>query len=124
MSSRVEREHGDLRALLDELDDAHLGEVLDRGIERLRGMLPGHFAGEERPGGFLTEARRRAPERSEAIDRLMTEHREMLEALQGLDGDPERKERLDALCTVLRDHERREAALIAEIAYTEAGTVD
>ncbi|MCB9686123.1 MAG: hemerythrin domain-containing protein [Alphaproteobacteria bacterium] len=124
MSSRVEREHVDLRALLDQLADAHLGEALDQGVARLRGLLPAHLAAEERPGGFLSEARKRAPERSADIDRLQIEHREILEALEGLDTDPERKERIDALCAVLRDHERRESELIAEIAYTEAGTVD
>lgn len=124
MSSRVEREHGDLRVLLDELEGTHQGEAMDRGIARLRGMLPDHFAGEERPGGFLAEARRRAPERAPDLERLAREHREMVTALGQLDEGPERRERLLAMCAVLRDHERREGELIAQIAYTEAGTVD
>lgn len=116
--------HRTFLGLLDALEGARDGDTVHRGLDDLRRELPGHFALEESAGGFLAEARRRSPHRAAAVDALQAEHRDLVGALGALNGDPERGERLIAFCAALRDHERREAELLAELAYAEEGTLD
>jgi hypothetical protein len=120
----AQQEHAALLPLLDEAERARTGPELAALQARLRAWVPAHFAGEEAPGGLLDEALRRAPHRARELEALVDEHHALTAALAQLDSDPERVEHMAALCVALREHERREAALLASLSYAETGTGD
>jgi len=95
-----------------------------RRLERLRGLLAGHFAQEER-GGFMEESIARMPRLSKAVRGVLAEHPALLAALDKLleqlaarDSAPEAWRQagrdFEVFASRLLAHERNENAVLQE----------
>ncbi|MEZ4237485.1 MAG: hemerythrin domain-containing protein [Myxococcota bacterium] len=116
--------HRDILALIGQAERAETAAEVRDLVGRLRPMLAAHFAQEEAPGGLIGEARTRAPQQGDTLDLLVEQHHAMAGVLDALSEHPDQVAQLRALCATVRQHERREAELLAAIAYDETGALD
>jgi len=132
-AGRIEDDHRELRSRLEVLtSSADLAGVLSRLLE-LPKLLAEHFAEEEASDGLYEDLARRSPALGEKLDALRHEHREILEDLETLSRDiqhspgPQAQLGEDARRSIsrcaerLRRHEQTEAAMIADVYYTDEG---
>jgi hemerythrin-like domain-containing protein len=135
---RIEDSHrrirGDLE-VLEKRDD--LGQI-GSAVDDLPELFKEHFRDEEKPGGLFEEIASLRPALSPQLEILRDEHREILRALQGLQGQlrevDEMTRRGDlqglhddirlskaAFLKLIHRHERVESSLVADIYYMEDG---
>lgn len=139
VAQRIAHAHGQIRDILDSAAGASPELEGFRGlIERLPAMLQVHFDDEERERGLFDTLRTLRPSVDPQLERLLQEHRAILQAVEILEGYLERLEattdasersaqvsliqrETDALIRQLRDHERVESRLTADIIYRDEG---
>jgi hypothetical protein len=136
--SRIVDTHTRIRSDLEVLDKSEgIGEIR-AVVEGLPGLLKEHFRDEEKPGGLFDELRSLRPVFDAQLKFLREEHREILEALEGLHRELDavdeevqagvREQRHDHILTsaaafveLIRHHERIESRLVAATYYSEDG---
>jgi hypothetical protein len=139
IAQRVARAHAEIHELLDRLDGGafELGRTRQM-LEDLPVMLEEHFDDEERNGGLFDTLRSLRPAVDPALKSLVRDHRSILRALETLEGYLERLDRTedageqqqqlallrgetDLVARQIREHERAESRLTADILYSDEG---
>ena len=139
VARRVAQAHAQIHELLDHLagDDAALGRTRQM-LEDLPVMLEKHFEDEEQNGGLFDTLRALRPGVDRELETLVHEHRSILAALENLEGYLDRLDRsedaaerqrqvarlrgeTDLVARRIRQHERAESRLTADILYAEEG---
>jgi len=136
--SRIVDTHSRIRSDLDVLDKSEEMSEIRAVVDDLPGLLKEHFQDEEKPGGLFDELQSLRPVFDAQLKFLREEHREILQALEGLHrqlgaADDEvqagvREQRHDHIVTsaaafveLIRHHERIESRLVAATYYSEDG---
>jgi hemerythrin len=135
---RIEGSHRRIRSdleVLEKRDDlAQIGEAVDE----LPDLLKQHFRDEEKPGGLFEEIQSLRPRLGSKLDILRREHREIIRALQGLQGQLREVDEMTrrgelqrlhddirlskaAFLKLIHQHERVESGLVADTYYMEDG---
>lgn len=139
IARRVAQAHAQIHELLDHLasEGAELGRTR-RVLEELPGMLEKHFEDEEQDGGLFDTLRSLQPGADRQLRSLVSDHREILRAVETLEGyldrldhahdTAEREEQTalvrretDWVVQRIRGHERTESRLAADIIYLDEG---
>jgi len=136
--SQVEETHRRIRADLEILDKSEDLDEIRGVVDDLPALLKEHFGDEEKPGGLFDELQTLRPVFESQIKYLRQEHREIMEAMTGLQREIEamdeihqigdRDQRLDhirmsaaAFMKLIHHHERIESRLVADTYYSENG---
>ena len=138
VASHFQNTHARISRDLQGLADAAELDTIRAIVDDLPALLKEHFRDEEKPGGLFDELESLRPIIDSQLKFLRQEHREILEALEGLrrefrEADEvtqvgELEQRHDhirmsagALLQLIRHHERIESRLVADTYYTEDG---
>ena len=136
--SHIVDTHARIRSDLEVLDKSEEMSEIRVVVDDLPGLLKEHFRDEEKPGGLFDELRSLRPVFEAQLKFLREEHKEILEAVEGLHrqlgaADDEvqagvREQRHDHIVTsaaafvaLIRHHERIESRLVAATYYSEDG---
>jgi hemerythrin-like domain-containing protein len=138
MVSAIVDAHQRIRRDLEVLDKSDEVSEIRAVVDELLELLNEHFREEEKPGGLFDELASLRPAFDSQIKFLRGEHREIMQALEGLqrqfgEADEanqagELEQRNDhilmsatAFMQLMRHHERIESRLVANTYYTEDG---
>jgi predicted nuclease with TOPRIM domain len=136
--TQIQDSHARIRGDLDALARTTEIDEIRAIVEELPELLKEHFRDEEKPDGLYDELESLRPTIDSQLKFLREEHREILEALEGLqrqfrEADEvtqvgELEQRHDhilmsagAFLQLIRHHERIESRLVADTYYTEEG---
>jgi hemerythrin-like domain-containing protein len=136
--SRIVETHRRIRSDLAVLEKSDKASEIRSVVEDLPGLLKEHFEDEEKPGGLFDELATLHPVCDSQLESLRREHREILEALEGLQRQFQEADRVSqvgeleqrydhifgsasAFIELIRHHERIESLLVANTYYTEDG---
>jgi hypothetical protein len=122
VQAAIAEDHGRLEAIIARVKACEDGEALTALLDELRSLLTEHFAHEEHAKGFYGLLAVRSPGHRKELQQMVQEHREILEALQGLverakghsDGG-DLKRHSGELAGRLLEHEAREVRLAREL---------
>jgi len=139
IARRVAQAHAQIHELLDHLASEHaeLGRTR-QVLTDLPVMLEKHFDDEEQDGGLFATLRALQPGVDHQLQSLVSEHRDILRAIETLEGYLERLDRTDdaterrertallrretdVVVQRIRGHERAESRLTADILYLDEG---
>jgi malate synthase A len=116
-------DHGQLEELLARLNEAMEVSSMTAALQELNALLTDHFAHEEQAKGLFGLIEAKVPQHQAQIERLVEEHREILQLLQTLmersrlPAEPSDLVRLAGdLTAQLRGHEEREMKLVQALA--------
>jgi len=138
MVSRIVDSHQRIRSDLEVLGKSDDVNEIRAVVDDLPELLKEHFRDEEKPGGLFDELESLRPVFDSQLKFLRREHREIIEALEGLHREfqeadevtqvGELEQRHDhirvsaaAFLQLIRHHERIESRLVANTYYTEDG---
>lgn len=127
---RVECEHASLRALLLRMRSSRDAQSLGLLLDEARQLLGAHFAREEAADGFFAFVVEECPRHTLVIDRLRTEHQQLLEELDTLialaraplNASWRWSAEVCAFVVALEEHESIEASLLNDALQDELGT--
>lgn len=125
----IQVDHRRLRHLLSRLENAKSDAAAGDLLDRLRDYLVGHFGVEEARGGLLDLLCERAPQRRAVIEALRRDHAAFIVEIDRLQSvlsstpmlTAEVRQQVASLVGALRDHERLEGLLLAEVLEAELG---
>ncbi len=118
----LDEQHRTIRRCLTELQDVnHLAQSMEM-LDHLTGVLVPHFELEEDPSGILGTVEANAPHLLRTLQGVFAEHPAILAQVQQLRADLEScQSAIDALVTVVADHEERENAVFTDALYVDLG---
>jgi hypothetical protein len=126
----IQQAHETIVRMVTELQDCGEPSRMSEILHELAGILPGHFADEEEPGGLFDQLRTQRPRFHSRLKSLQQEHRSILEGLRGLQvrarqsGRPQLARLRDEIAGfghLLREHERHENLLVLEVYMEDEG---
>jgi hypothetical protein len=121
LCKELAQEHDKIIRHLDSLEQFEGEQAIASGLSRLQRLLILHFGHEQMPDGLYDVLALWNSEHRSEVDGLIEEHRDILETVGTfLDSEYARgavdfRASLASLCAMIRDHERREYALVSPL---------
>lgn len=111
---RFSEEHRELMREVAALQSAAGAEDRRASYGRIRAMLPGHFADEERRDGLFEWLLALVPDRADEVAQLIEDHRAMAALIDELDASADGAALFLELAEQIREHEARETRLVRD----------
>ncbi len=118
----LDEQHRTIRRCLSELQEVnHLAQSVEL-LDHLTGVLVPHFELEEDPGGILGTVEANAPHLLRTLQGIFAEHPAILAQVQQLRADLQGcQTSINALVSVVADHEERENSVFTDALYVDLG---